>query len=99
MRVTLPRPTLSQVGVSLLIALAGFLAAQTLTQLDRDLRILYTEYTLAAADLGHVSGDLIRYRSTILRALEAPTAAEAERIIASLPVQRERVLRAIARYA
>jgi hypothetical protein len=93
------RPTLSQVLVSLLIALAGFLAAQTLTHVDRDLRILYTEYTLAAADLGHVAGDLIRYRSTILRALEAPTAAEAERIIASLPIQRTRILQAIDRYA
>ncbi|GIW54071.1 MAG: hypothetical protein KatS3mg082_0475 [Nitrospiraceae bacterium] len=85
--------------VSLLIGLAGWLAAQALTQLDRDLRILYTEYTLAAADLGHISGDLIRYRSTILRALEAPTAPEADRILASLPVQRDRVLRAIERYA
>ncbi len=93
------RPTVNHVLVSLLIVLAGFLAAQALTQLDRDLRILYAEYTLAAADLGHVSGDLIRYRSTILRALEAPTAAEAERILASLPAQRARVLQAIDRYA
>ncbi|GIW54883.1 MAG: hypothetical protein KatS3mg082_1287 [Nitrospiraceae bacterium] len=93
------RPSMSHVLVSLLIGLAGWLAAQALTQLDRDLRILYTEYTLAAADLGHISGDLIRYRSTILRALEAPTAPEADRILASLPVQRDRVLRAIERYA
>ncbi|WP_447860461.1 hypothetical protein [Nitrospira calida] len=99
MRGLIPRPTLGQVAVSLLIALAGFLAAQTLTQVDRDLRVLYTEYTLAAADLGHVSGDLIRYRSTILRALEAPTAQEAERILAALPGQRTRVLRALDRYA
>ncbi len=99
MRRLLPRPTLSQIAVSLLIALAGYLAAQALTHIDRDLRVLYTEYTLAAADLGHISGDLIRYRSTILRALEAPTAQEAERILAALPEQRRRVLRAIDRYA
>ncbi len=99
MRGLIPRPTLGQVAVSLLIALAGFLAAQTLTQVDRDLRILYTEYTLAAADLGHISGDLIRYRSTILRALEAPTAQKAERILTALPGQRSRVLRALDRYA
>src|SRR5581483_5632188 len=93
------RPSMNHVLVSLLIVLAGWLAAQALTQLDRDLRILYTEYTLAAADLGHISGDLIRYRSTILRALEAPTAPEADRILASLPVQRDRVLQAIERPA
>ncbi|MBI3603637.1 MAG: hypothetical protein HY205_04230, partial [Nitrospirae bacterium] len=41
------RPTWSQVLVSLLIAGLGWLGANALSQVDQDLRIMYTEYTLA----------------------------------------------------
>jgi hypothetical protein len=60
---------------------------------------MYTEYTVAATDLAHTSSDLLRYRVTILRAIEAPTQKEFERITASLPDQRARVYLAIERFA
>lgn len=85
--------------MSVVIAVAGVLGAQSLTGVDHDLRIIYAEYTLSATALGHVSGDLIRYRTTVLRALEAPTKQDFERITASLPGQRVRILKAIDQYA
>ena len=85
--------------VSLLIVAAGVVASQSLGQVDQDLRIMYTEYTLTATDLGHVSADLIRYRNTIIRALEAPTRKEFERITVSLPDQRSRTWQAVERYS
>jgi hypothetical protein len=75
------------------------LSANALSQVDEDLRIMYTEYTLAAADIAHVSADVIRYRTTIVRALEAPTKKDFERITSSLPDQRSRIQNAIDRYA
>src|SRR5581483_103971 len=59
----------------------------------------YTEYTLAATDLAHISADIIRYRTTIIRALEAPIKKDFDRITASLPDQRARIQHAIDRYA
>lgn len=85
--------------VSLLIVAAGVIASQSLSQVDRDLRIMYTEYTLTATDLGHVSADLMRFRNAIIRAVEAPTRKEFERITASLPDQRARIRQAVDRYA
>lgn len=84
--------------ISGLILLAGVLESHSLTRVDRDLRIMYTEYTLAATELGHVTANLMRYRSSILRALEANTKSEYERISASLPDQRARIKKAIDRY-
>lgn len=60
---------------------------------------MYTEYTLAAVDLAHISGDLMRYRSTIIRALEAPDRQTFEQITAPLPAQRARIQHAVDRYA
>jgi hypothetical protein len=34
-------------------------------------RVIYAEYTLAATDLLHVSGDHIRDRTSVIRAIEA----------------------------
>lgn len=92
-------PSGSQILVSLLIAGAGAIGSQSLGQVDRDLRIMYTEYTLTATDLGHVSADVLRYRDTIVRSLEAPSRKDFERITASLPERRERIWRAVDRYA
>ena len=50
-------------------------------------------------DLAHISADIIRYRNTILRALDAHSKTEFERITASLPDQRARIQHAIDRYA
>jgi hypothetical protein len=98
-RIPLLRPTASQLLISLLIAGLGWYSGQALSQIDQDLRIMYTEYTLGAADLAHISADVMRYRNTIIRALEADSKKEFERITESLPAQRARIQHAVDRYA
>jgi len=46
---------------------------------------MYTEYTLGVTDLVHISADVMRYRNTIIRALEADRQKDFERITESLP--------------
>lgn len=99
MRVRRIRPSLSQIVISLLIVGLGIIGNRALSEIDQDLRIMYTEYTLAATDLAHISADIIRYRTTVIRALEAPSKKEFERITGSLPDQRARIQHAIDRYA
>lgn len=93
------RPTGSQLLISLLIAGLGWMSAQALSRVDRDLRLMYTEYTLGAADLAHISADMMRYRNTIIRALEAHSRKDYERITESLPALRARIQLAVDRYA
>lgn len=93
------RPTWSQILISLMIAGLGLMGAEALSQVDQDLRLMYTEYTLAATDLAHISANVIRYRTTVIRSLEAPTKKDFERITASLPDQRARIQHAVDRYA
>lgn len=93
------KPTAAQMVVSILIAGLGWLSGQALSRVDQDLRIMYTEYTLGAADLAHISADVMRYRNTIIRALEADSRKEFERITESLPTQRARIQQAVDRYA
>ncbi|MCC6141431.1 MAG: MCP four helix bundle domain-containing protein, partial [Nitrospira sp.] len=98
-RLPIPKPTGSQLLISALIASIGWYSGQTLSQVDEDLRIMYTEYTLGATDLAHISADTMRYRNTIIRALEAGSQEDFERITESLPVQRAKIQHAIDRYA
>jgi hypothetical protein len=93
------RPSASQLLISLLIAGLGWFSGQALSRVDQDLRIMYTEYTLGATDLAHISADVIRYRNTIIRALEADSRRDYERITESLPEQRARIQLAVDRYA
>ena len=93
------RPSGSQILISLLIAGLGWMSGQALSRIDQDLRIMYTEYTLGAADLAHISADVMRYRNTIIRALEADSRKDYERITESLPAQRARIQLAVDRYA
>jgi hypothetical protein len=93
------RPSGAQILISLLIAGLGWLSGQALSQVDQDMRIMYTEYTLGAADLAHISADVIRYRNTIIRALEADNKKDFERITESLPTQRAKIQHAVDRYA
>jgi hypothetical protein len=93
------RPTFGQVFVSLLIVALGLTCTRALSQVNEDLRVMYTEYTLAASDLAHISADVIRFRTTVIRAVEAPTKMDFERITASLPEQRARIQHAVDRYA
>ena len=93
------RPSGSQILISLLIAGLGWMSAQALSRIDQDLRIMYTEYTLGAADLAHISADVMRYRNTIIRALEADSRKDFEHITESLPEQRARIQLAVDRYA
>lgn len=95
----LGRPTGVQVLVSVLIAGLGVLASKALAIVDQDLRNMYTEYTVAAANLAHTSSDLLRYRVTVVRSIEAASQKDFERISKSLPDQRARVLQAVDRYA
>src|SRR5918998_27434 len=78
------RPTWNHILISVLIVGLGFMGAQALSQIDQDLRIMYTEYTLAATDLAHISADIIRYRTIVIRSVEAPTKKDFDRITASL---------------
>ena len=98
-RLPIPKPTGAQLLISVLIAGIGWYSGQTLSQVDQDLRIMYTEYTLGATDLAHISADTMRYRNTIIRALEADSQKDFERITESLPVQRAKIQHAIDRYA
>ena len=98
LRGLLPRPSWKQIVVSLLIAGLGLLAARALSQVNQDITLMYTEYTLGATELAHISADVIRYRTTIIRALEAQTKQDFERITVSLPEQRARIQHAIDRY-
>lgn len=93
------RPSAAQLFISLLIAGLGWLSGQALSSIDQDLRIMYTEYTLGAADLAHISADTMRYRNTIIRALAANSQKDFERITESLPVQRAKIQHAVDRYA
>lgn len=93
------RPSSSQLLISLLIAGLGWMSGQALSSVDQDLRIMYTEYTLGAADLAHISADAMRYRNTIIRALAADSQKDFERITESLPVQRAKIQHAVDRYA
>ncbi|MEP6958712.1 MAG: MCP four helix bundle domain-containing protein [Nitrospirota bacterium] len=88
----------TSVLISMLIVASGLLCARTLTQVDQDLRAIYAEYTLAATDLGHVNGELIRYRTSVIRAIQADTQQDYERIADSLPQKRLRIDQAIERF-
>ena len=84
--------------ISLLIVASGSVASCTLTRVDQELRVIYAEYTLAAIDLGHVYGELIRYRTAVIRATEADTQPDYERIADSLPQKRARIEAALERF-
>lgn len=94
-----PRPSWKHVLVSILIAGFGLLAAQALSRVNQDISLMYAEYTLGATELAHISADAMRYRNTIIRAVEAQTRQDFERITVSLPEQRARIQHAIDRYA
>lgn len=93
------RPSAAQLVIRLLIAGLGWLSGQALSRVDQDLRIMYAEYTLGATDLAHISADVMRYRTTVIRALEADNQKDFERITESLPAQRARIQHAVDRYA
>ncbi len=92
-------PSASQLLISVMIAGLGWLSGQALSQIDQDMRIMYTEYTLGAADLAHISADVMRYRNTIIRSLETDSKKDFERITESLAAQRARIQHAVDRYA
>lgn len=77
--------------ISALIAGTGWWGSHALTKVDQDIRIIHAEYTLAATDLGHMNARLIRYRSTIIRAIEADSKRQFESITESFPAQRQRI--------
>jgi hypothetical protein len=98
-RIRVTRPSTPQLIISLLIAGLGWISGQALSQIDEDLRIIHTEYTLGAADIAHISADAMRYRNVIIRSLEAESKKDFERTIEALPIQRARIQHAVDRYA
>jgi len=88
-----------QVAVSCLILAFGAIGSRALSQVDADLQIIYREYMLGAVDLAHISADVIRYRNTIIRALEVPTKEQFDRLTATLAEHRARIQHAVDRYA
>ena len=84
--------------ISLLIVAGGWLGSQMLIDVDQHLRVIYAEYTLAATDLGHVNGELIRYRNSVIRAMESDAKEEFQRILDSLPQKRVRLNKSIERF-
>src|SRR5262245_29603532 len=82
-----------------MIAGLGWMSGGALSRVDQDLRIMYTEYTLGAADLARTTAARMRYRNTTIRALEADSKKDFARITESLPGQRARVQLAVDRYA
>jgi hypothetical protein len=81
-----------------LLATFGWLGSKTLTHIDQDLRVMYADYTLTATDLGHLNGELIRYRNSVIRAIETNTHEEFQRILASLPEKRAHIDKTIERF-
>jgi hypothetical protein len=88
-----------QVVISALIAGLGLVSAHALSQIDGDLQIMYREYTLAAVDLAHISAEVLRYRVTIIAAIESSTKKEFEQLTTSLADHRARIQHAVDRYA
>jgi phytoene dehydrogenase-like protein len=70
-----------------------------LSQIDADLQIMYRKYTLAAVDLAHISAEVLRYRVTIIAAIESSTKKEFEQLTTSLADHRARIQHAVDRYA
>jgi len=70
-----------------------------LSRVDQDLRIKHVEYTLGYTDLAHISADVMRYRNTIVRALDSDSQKDFERITELLPAQCTRIQHAVNRYA
>lgn len=87
-----------RIGISVLILGAGLGGAHTLTTVDQELRVLYAEYTLATTDLGHINAQLIRYRTSVFRAIEADTREEYRRIVEALPLRRNRIEQPLERF-
>ena len=56
--------------ISALIAWLGFISADTLSQIDADLQIMYRD-TLAAVDLVPISAEVLRCLVTIIAAIES----------------------------
>jgi hypothetical protein len=69
-----------------------------LISVDQNLRVIYAEYTLAATDLGHVTAELIRYRTSVVRAIEADRKEGFQRIMTSLRQKRARLSNAMERF-
>ena len=88
----------TSIAISLLIITSGLQGSRALTRVDQDLRVIHAEYTLAATDLGHVNGELIRYRTSVIRTIEADSEEAFRRIADSLPHKRARIDKAIGRF-
>ncbi|MDO9118723.1 MAG: MCP four helix bundle domain-containing protein [Nitrospira sp.] len=84
--------------ISLLILLTGLWGGYSLSRVDQELRVIYAEYTLATTDLGHINAKLIRYRTSILRAIESDSQKDFESITSGLTERRAQIEQPIERF-
>ena len=92
-------PLLVRAVVSALIATLGLASAWALSKIDYDKEIIYREFSRSTTALGHLSTDVIRYRTTLTLAMEARTKPDFDRIMAALPNERTRIDNAMEDYA
>lgn len=92
------RVTVRPILISFLILFAGLWGGYSLSKVDQELRVIYAEYTLATTDLGHINAKLIRYRTSVLRAIEADSQHDFEGIVSSLPERRTLIEQPIERF-
>lgn len=98
-RFQLYRPAGGQILISLLIVGLGLACARALIQVNDDLRLMYTEYTLGAVELGQTESKLMRYRNTVIQALKAPAQEDYEELTARLATDHASIQQAMDRYA
>ncbi|MGA6827184.1 MCP four helix bundle domain-containing protein [Nitrospira sp. NS4] len=84
--------------ISLFILSAGLWGGYSLSRVDEELRVIYAEYTLATTDLGHINAKLIRYRTSVLRAIEADSQNEFLNIASALPERRSQMDQTLDRF-
>ncbi|BCA53927.1 hypothetical protein W02_10670 [Nitrospira sp. KM1] len=84
--------------VSLLIIGCGLVGSRVLNRVDQNLRVMYAEYTLAVTDLSYINGELVRYRTSVIRAVQTDTQGEFRRIVDSLAQKRSRIDTALERF-
>ena len=84
--------------ISLLILLADLWGGYSLSRVDQELRVIYAEYTLATTDLDHINAKPIRYRTSILRPIEADSQKDFESITSGLTERRAQIEQIIERF-
>jgi methyl-accepting chemotaxis protein len=68
------------VSISCILGIRGYIESQ---KIEKDVDVLYVDYTVAGTDLAKMSVNLARFRNNLVRAREAKDAASVEEILKS----------------